>query len=263
MESNRCKEVLVHQIQRKLESITDWLTKSGLKVNEAKTELCLFYKHDSTPINISINNKAIKLKCNINVLGVLFDSKLNWLDHVSKTLLKTSKALCAVKLIRKFFSTKELIQIVTATVFSILYYNSEIWHIQSLKLSIKQKILSSSACVIKACMKYNSRMISYENVHRMNQRATPDKVLMYKHSLALFKLYNQDRPSLEWCFLHVNQIFTSRQSNFKIRKSNNLRVGLNALANRFVILNDKIPLNWLEGGFDTCKIKCKQLFLKS
>ena len=112
-------------------------------------------------------------------------------------------------------------------------------------------------------MKYNSRMISFENVHRMNQRASPDKVLMYKHYLALYKLYNQNKPSLEWCSLHINQIFTSRQTNFKIWKSNNLKVGLNALANRFFILNDMIPLNWLEGGFDTFKIKCKALFLKT
>ena len=99
MEFNKCKHVLVDLIQCKLKRITDWLVKSGLKVNEAKTDLCLFYKHDTTPNNISINNKAIKSKSTINVLGVLFDSKLTWSDHVAKTLLKTNKALCAIKLI--------------------------------------------------------------------------------------------------------------------------------------------------------------------
>ena len=155
MESNRCKNTLVHLVQCKLERITDWLKKSGLKVNEAKTELCLFFKHDTTPISITVNNKAIKSKSTINILGVLFDSKLSWSDHVAKTLLKTNK------LIKRFFTTRELVQIATATVYSILHYNSEIWHIHSLKQSIKQKILSSSANVLKACMKFNSRMISF------------------------------------------------------------------------------------------------------
>ena len=116
--------------------------------------------------------------CSINVLGVLFDSKLTWSDHVATTLLKTNKALCAIKLIRKFFTTKELVQIATATVYSILYYNSKIWHLQSLKQSLKQRILSSSASVLKACMKYNSRMISFERIHSKKNRATPEKILM-------------------------------------------------------------------------------------
>ena len=107
--------------------------------------------------------------------------------------------LCAIKLIRKFFTTKELIQIATATVFSILYYNSESWHMQSLKQSIKQKIMSSSAGVLKACMKFNLRMISFERIHTMNNIATPKQILLYKNSLALFRLYYLNVPTLEWC----------------------------------------------------------------
>ena len=261
MESNRCKNTLVHLVQCELERITDWLKKSGLKVNEAKTELCLFFKHDTTPISITLNTKAIKSKSTINILGVLFDSKLTWSDHVAKTLLKTNKALCAIKLIKRFFTTRELVQIATATVYSILYYNSEIWHVHSLKQSIKQKILSSSASVLKACMKFNSRMISFERIHLMNNRATPEKFLMYKHALALYRLYNSNKPSLEWCALNLNQILTSRQTRFQIAKTNRLKVGLNALANRLYILNGQVPLSWLDGGFETFKVKCKALLI--
>ena len=61
---------------------------------------------------------------------------------------------------------------------------------------------------------------------------------------------------MEWCALNFNQILTSRQSKFKSKKANKLKVGLNALPNRFYVLNDKIPLNWLGGGYDIFKIKC-------
>ena len=64
----------------------------------------------------------------------------------------------------------------------------------------------------------------------MNNRATPEKFMMSKHALALFRHVNNTKPSLEWCALHFNQILTSRESNFKSTKSNRLRVGLNALA---------------------------------
>ena len=86
-------------------------------------------------------------------------------------------------------------------------------------------------------------MISLERIHSMNNRATPKKILMYKHSLALFRLYNHNEPTLEWCALLFNQVLTSRQTKFKSKKSNKLKVGLNALAKRFFILNDQIPLD--------------------
>ena len=51
------KDELANLITPKVERITDWLTKSGLKVNVAKTELCLFYK--AYMIVINLNGKSI------------------------------------------------------------------------------------------------------------------------------------------------------------------------------------------------------------
>ena len=66
----------------KLKNITDWLTKSGMKVNESKTELCLFHRGDSGPITVNINGIEITSKKTINILGVIFDAKLQWSDHI-------------------------------------------------------------------------------------------------------------------------------------------------------------------------------------
>ena len=59
------------------------------------------------------------------------------------------------------------------------------------------------------------------------------------------------------------QILTSRQTKFKSRKANNLKVGINTLANRLFILNDQIPIKWLDSGYATFKVKCKELLLKT
>ena len=133
---------------------------------------------------------------------------------------------------------------------------------QNLKQSLKQKLLSSSARVLKACIKYNSRMILFERIHNLNNRAASEIFLMYKHALALYRLYNCNEPTLEWCALHYNQILTSRRTKFNSKRSNKLKVGLNALAKRFHILNNQIPISWLEGGYESFKVKCKELFLK-
>ena len=95
----------------------------------------------------------------------------------------------------------------------------------------------------------------------MYKRGTPEKYLLYKHALTLHKLINSNDHNIEFVALNLNVIFTSRQTNFLTRKENKIRFGLNALANRFFILNNEIPLTQFNSSLDTFKIFCKSKFL--
>ena len=129
------------------------------------------------------------------------------------------------------------------------------------KNTLKQKLLSVSAKALKISMHYLDPMISFANIHVMNQRATPESMLLYRLSIQLFKLYNINTHSLEWVSLNWNQILTSRQSKFEILKTNVKKVGLNILVNRLSGLNSKIPLDWLNGSLDSFKVKAEKLLL--
>jgi hypothetical protein len=82
VESGADKSVLVNNMEKLLEAIIKWLRNSGLKVNDGKTEMCLFYKHDTTPIIIRVGDLSIRSNKEINVLVVTFDSKLWWSNHI-------------------------------------------------------------------------------------------------------------------------------------------------------------------------------------
>ena len=110
-----------------------------MEFNEAKTDLCLFCRYDTPPLVININGKFVISKKIINVLGVTFDSKLQWGDQVATACNKATKSINAIRLIKRFFTKTELLQLVTANVFSVLYYKSEIWRSPSLKNELKQK----------------------------------------------------------------------------------------------------------------------------
>ena len=103
---------------------------SGLKINENKTEICLFHRNDHTPITLTLNGISLKTKSSMNVLGVLFDSKLSWGDQVNKTINKAKKTLHAINLIKKYFTNDELKSLLTSNYYSVLYYNSEIWQLR-------------------------------------------------------------------------------------------------------------------------------------
>ena len=77
-------------------------------------------------------------------------------------------------------------------------------------------------------------------------------------SIQLFKLHISKEHSLEWISLNLNQILTSPQTTFSIMKTNNRKVGLNVLTNRFSVLNGMIPFDWLNNSLDSFKIKCKK-----
>ena len=52
---HRDLEVAKLRLEMSLAVIISWLSKSGLKVNANKTEICHFSRNDHLPINISIN----------------------------------------------------------------------------------------------------------------------------------------------------------------------------------------------------------------
>ena len=95
---------LIKDMEKTLEAITNWLKQSGMKVNQTKTEPCLFYKHDTAPIQLKVGNMKILSKKSINVLGVIFNSKLKWENHVISAIKKASRSLNAIRLIRKHFT---------------------------------------------------------------------------------------------------------------------------------------------------------------
>jgi endonuclease/exonuclease/phosphatase family metal-dependent hydrolase len=255
------QESLIKDMEKALEAITKWMRDSGLAVNKIKTEVCLFYKHACRSVFITLDGTRIESKSVINVLGVQFDSKLQWSQHVATSIIKSNKALNAIKIIRKHFNTKELLQILTSNFYSILYYNSEVWLLNNLNVSLKQSLLSTSANALKMALHYPKHNISFNNLHLITKRATPNMISMYKLSLLLYKIYNEKLPTNEWEHLNFDQYFTSRQINFMTNLTNKSNCGKNALCNRLHILNGMIKLNLLNSNINIFKIECKKLFL--
>ena len=223
--------------------------------------MCLFYRKDTPPVEITLNNNVLKSKETMNVLGIIFDSKLNWAKHVASQINKANRALHAIKMIRKYFSKDEILQLLTSNFYSILYYNSEVWHIPNLKPPLKQLILSASANALKLAQRTTDPFESFVNVHKNCKRAHPNQILLFKHAILLHKLYNGNLPRAEWLDLNFNQNLTSRQTMFNIVKTNNYLVGNNILSNRLSVINNKIELNDLNMSLDSYKVKYKKILL--
>ena len=260
--SNSNLNLLIKEFEEKLMLICKWLKNSGLKINESKTELCLFFRNDHAPITISINGTTVKSKSSMNVLGVQFDSKLSWCDQVNKSINKSKKTLHAINILKTYFNPNELLGLLTSNYYSVLYYNSEIWNLPTLSNHLKKKLLSASANALKMCMSKLPLNTSFDSIHSLAKRGTPTQMCNYKHALQLYKLFNSETMTEDWIALNFQQQFNGRSNKFQFFTSSNYKVGKNLMVNRFRQLNNKIDYNWLNESFNSYKIKCKKLFLQ-
>jgi hypothetical protein len=137
--------------------------------------------------------------------------------------MKANRALCAVRLIKKYFNGDELRTLLTSNFFSVRYYNSEIWHLQSLNQHSKQLLIAASAKALKLCFKSQPVLFSYNDIHTLTKRATPPQLQTYKHAILLFRLYNSINATSDWVRLNFQQTLTSRQMNFIITQTNNFK----------------------------------------
>ena len=145
----------------------------------------------------------------------------------------------------------------TSNYFSSLYYNSEIWLTTSIKVDLKQSLLSASANALKSCVPLQNRFVSFEAIHKQCNQFTPSQTAYFKLSILLFKTYNDQNHNKNWIDLANQIIITRRQTKFKTYKSNNYKIGLNILINRFYCLNNLICLNDLDLSLPLFKIKMK------
>ena len=90
---NRSLDVALKEIKLKIEGVTKWITKSGLKINEKKTDLCIFHRRAQEKRTIIINGTQIESSDHINILCITFDSNMKWdlqYDNVIKEANQTA-----------------------------------------------------------------------------------------------------------------------------------------------------------------------------
>jgi hypothetical protein len=94
---NKILSKLILNIEKELEMIIKWLKDSGLMVNSSKTEICLFHRNDQPDVLVMISGAPVKSKKSMNVLGVIFDCKLNWNEQVANAIKNQIKPFTRFK----------------------------------------------------------------------------------------------------------------------------------------------------------------------
>ena len=261
MESDSNLDRALAKVKMKAETIIQWLLDVRMKVNTNKTELCIFSKNDVQTCTMELAGTEIKSKKNIKVLGVIFDSKLNWHNQVISQITSCRRTLCGLKLIRKYFSSDEFLNVINAMFYSKLYYACQVWLIPSLNQKLKNRLFSCSSQALRLITGDDYKLFSFDELHCMFNRAKPQQWSNYMMASQLHSIVNNEKPFQTWLNLQTQISINNRTGNFIFNRTNKLRVGLNQLHNRLNHIAEFLVFNDFNLSRESFKIKIKRTFV--
>jgi len=259
IEIRKVKTEVIRLLEIKLQRVELWYKQSGLKVNVDKTEIVLFHRTDIKSEVVNLNGHLINTKQSMKVLGIIFDSKLEWMLQVESNVISARKTTQALRIVRRYFTCSERIQLLTSLVYSKMYYGSEIWLIPSLKKRILNKLYSQSGFALKLV----EPLLTYKQLHKKYKRATPEIYMKYQIALLLYDLMKTNEPDLDFANLHFVCNNEERNENFTFTTNNNTKVGLNCISNRFRTINNAVKKSWLNCERNSFKVKCKETLINN
>lgn len=87
-------------LQNTLDKLSEWCRHTGFKFSDTKTEFIVLAKRKKKEtVSLTINNKQIKEVRHLKILGLIFDQKLNWVDHIKKLKSDCYNRLNVIKIL--------------------------------------------------------------------------------------------------------------------------------------------------------------------
>ena len=119
---------------------------------------------------------------------------------MEKSIAAARQATQALGLVRKYFTNKEMSKLVTALVYSKLYYAAQVWLLPNLKKRLMDRLYSQSGRSLKLIDRHST----YKQLHCDYYRATPVLYSQFLTSVLYFDMMKTDFMLPEVEFVTAN-----------------------------------------------------------
>ena len=171
------------------------------------------------------------------------------------------KTLHAISLIKKYFTVDELLNIITSQFYSRLCYGASVWLNKCLNQKSRNRLYALSGKALKLVIGDDYSLFSYNDLHNMFNRATPDQWSKYKSVLMIYNLINNGKPKATYDSLMSNMVTNTRSGKFDFIPNNTRMSGRNSFKNRLSGLTRDIRISNMKLGVIAFKTKLKRLFI--
>ena len=232
------------------------LERLGMQVNCGKTEAVVFKKKGEPVLeDLNIAGCMIKSKRAMKVLGVIFDYRLSWEEHVTNVVKRCQNKIGVLKRIRRNFTEEQALKIITAQLFSILYYCAPVWLHTGLRYDLRRLVESMHFKVLRIAIKDHKNQLSKHVVTKRCRRACPDQWGQYLSASTLIKIM-RDKTPVKLYNLLEKEMYTERRkpNKGKFRYNAEGKIGKQKFNNRLDHLL-RIKDDWLEVGLSNNAIR--------
>jgi len=201
----RTEECLIRHI--------DSLEAIGMKVNQSKTEIIAFGK-DQPPVSINVKGTQVETKEVIKALGIQIDKGLTWTPHIQSLKKRLMCIIGGVRIIRNKLTTQQATKVVTAQVFSILYYACVTWLTPALnrkELKIIERLHYTS---LRLIIRDYRKRVSRTDINLQTKRLPPDKWTHYSMASAFLNFFNTKEPEKLLQNISKNTYSKTRKTGF-------------------------------------------------
>src|SRR6218665_49385 len=90
--SGRNLTFIFRELQKQINATSKWCNKWGFKINEDKTVVMIFTRKTVAKysnLGIKINGKTLNIVDKVKFIGLIFDSRLTWKEHIQHLVNKS------------------------------------------------------------------------------------------------------------------------------------------------------------------------------
>nr|CAB3264535.1 pol-like protein [Phallusia mammillata] len=96
-------------VNTELTKVDKWMRANQLSLNYTKTKYMLFSPHSaSLDLQITVNGNELQKATSLNYLGVIFDERMSWADHVHFVRNKIASAAGVLSKLRHYVRSSTL-----------------------------------------------------------------------------------------------------------------------------------------------------------
>ena len=126
----KCVNEVIRLMNCEIEKIVHWLHANKLSLNISKTHYVIFRSQKrKLPDNehIKINGQSVECVEYTKFIGVMLDSKLTWINHLSMIRSKVAKGIGILSKSRKVLHSSSLITLYYSLIYPYFTYCIEVW----------------------------------------------------------------------------------------------------------------------------------------
>jgi len=241
------------------------LEEIGMKVNEAKTEIIIFGKNMPSS-NVSVKGVNVATKECIKALGVQIDKDLSWKTHIATLKKRVISVIGGMRMVRNKLTQTQATNVVTAQVFSILYYACAVWLTPSLSSDLKRTVNSLHYRSLRLIIRDYRHKICRTEVTERTKRLPPDKWAKFALASLYMNMYAVNQPRALLQNMSLNTFTQGRKPGFLFSFDHSRsRVGRQSTRNWLGQALNEITAPWTDRLLtkDTVRIMLKKAFYRN